>query len=542
MASTGTPPEQPVTLEELEERYPPRELPPGAEATRLAPSPTGSPHLGTAMQAVLNAALARGSGGRFVVRIEDTDQARLDERAVDEIEAALNWIGEMPDEAPWAEGEYGPYVQSRRLPLYRAAAEELIRRGHAYPCFCTAERLEEVRQRQRAAGEPTRYDRHCRDLPAEEASSRRGGGETHVIRMRVPDGETIVLDDPARGPIEFDSADVDDSVIVKSDGFPTYHLAVVVDDHFMRITTVIRGEEWISSSPKHLLLYRALGWEPPRLVHTPVLRDEQRRKLSKRHGDTSLFGYFDVQGFLPEALVNFIARLLWPHPEGLDVFPHDDFVRHFDVAALNTAGPIADTKLLLHIDGEHMRSLSPLQRFDRACGYLARLRQAPYPVELVTFGRGTNTTSTPLSRGEIEAFDEVFRRSPPYSVNTLGLEPERYKKLGDIVLQGRMFFAETFTPAPGDEIVAPLGDARAARDLLSAYRGVYRTEDTLDEWERWPRGYANEHGLKPGAVFLTLRVAITGSRRSPPLHPLMRLLGSSEVERRLRIAVESVAA
>jgi glutamyl-tRNA synthetase len=529
-------------LDDLEARYPPRDLPSGAEVTRLAPSPTGSPHLGTAMQAVVNAALAHGSGGRFVVRIEDTDQTRLEPEAVDDIEAALNWLGEAPDEAPWAEGDYGPYVQSQRLALYRSTADELVRGGHAYPCFCTAERLEAVRERQRAAGEPTRYDRECRDLPAEHASSRRAAGESHVIRMRVPDGDTIVLDDPARGPIEFDSSDVDDSVIVKSDGFPTYHLAVVVDDHFMRITTVIRGEEWISSSPKHLLLYRALGWEPPRFVHTPVLRDEQRRKLSKRRGDTSLFGYFDVQGFLPEALVNFIARLLWPHPKGLDVFPHEDFVRGFDAAALNTAGPIADTKLLLHIDGEHMRALTPLQRFDRACGYLTRLRQASYPVELVTFGRGTDKTSTPLSRGEIEAFDEVFRRSPRYSVNTLGLEPERYKKLGDVVLQGRMFFPETFAPATADEIVAPLGDAAAATALLSAYRGVYRPQDTLGEWERWLRGYAAEHEHKPGPVFLTLRVAITGSRRSPPLHPLMRLLGASEVERRLRVALELVGA
>ena len=530
----------PTTIAAAEAFYPPRDLPPGAEVTRVAPSPTGRPHIGTAMQVILNRALARGTEGVFVLRVEDTDQARLDERSLAEIFAVLDWLDELPDEGPREGGAYGPYVQSERLPLYRAAADELLRTEGAYRCFCTPERLDAVREAQRQAGQPTMYDRHCRALDPEEAQRRADAGEPHVVRLRVPDRPLVEVHDLARGAIQFDPATLDDSVLLKADGFPTYHLAVVVDDHFMRVTTVVRGEEWISSTPKHVLIYEAFGWEPVRFVHTPVLRDMQKRKLSKRRGDISVLGYFDRQGYLPPAFRNFITRVLWPHPDELDAYPHEDFIRHFDPNRVNVSGPVVDMRLLEHIAGHYVRRLSRLELYDRVCGYLSRLLAAPEEVEIMTPLKGDDMQTVPVSREELITFYDAFRRDPAYTMGAIGIEPERFRKLGDVLLGGRLFFAETFAPAGADELAQPLGDAAAARELLERYRGVFRAGASLDAWEGWLREYAEQLGVKPGAVFLTLRVAITGSRRSPPLHPVMNVLGEAEVERRLGLAHAAV--
>src|SRR5690348_5892776 len=233
------------------------------------------------MQAIINRAMASQNGGVFILRVEDTDQARLVPGAMDEIVSALEWLGTRPDEGPGMGGSYGPYMQSQRLDLYRAAAESLVQNGHAYHCFCSVERLEEVRQQQIARGEKPMYDGQCAGLSAEEVNERLSRGEVSVIRMRVPRDREISFSDVVRGIISFDLNEIDESVLLKSDGFPTYHLASVVDDHFMRITTVVRGEEWISSTPKHVLLFKYFGWPLLRFIHTPLLRDSEKRKLSK---------------------------------------------------------------------------------------------------------------------------------------------------------------------------------------------------------------------------------------------------------------------
>src|SRR5947209_1278606 len=317
-------------LDELERRYPARDLPPGAEVVRVAPSPTGKPHIGTALQAVIDYALASKTEGVFILRIEDTDQTRLVPGAVEEIIDALDWLGVPADEGPGAGGDYGPYVESRRLPDYRIVADWLVEHDHAYLCFCTPERLARVREAQAAAKQPPRYDRHCRNLTIEERRQRLEAGETPVVRLAMPLEGTIVYHDPVRGDIEFDAAEQDDQVLLKSDGFPTYHLAAMVDDHLMRVTTVVRGEEWISSTPKHLTLFRAMGWEPPVIVHTPLLRDAQGRKLSKRSGDTSV-SWYRAQGYLPEGFRNFLTRLVWVHPDDQDVYPYEDFIEGMQV-------------------------------------------------------------------------------------------------------------------------------------------------------------------------------------------------------------------
>ncbi len=282
--------------------------------TRIAPSPTGFPHIGTIFQALFDYVYARQHQGQFIIRLEDTDQSRLVPEAEEAIYQALSWVGLTPDEGPIYGGEFGPYRQSERLDVYRTYAEKLIDQGQAYYCFCSPERLATVRQEQQKKGLPPMYDRHCRDLDPEIAK-KRALSETYVIRLKVPPHETISFIDLARGEISFDSNTVDDQVLLKSDGFPTYHLAVVVDDHLMGITQIVRGEEWISSTPKHVLLYRYFNWEMPAIIHTPLLRNPDHSKLSKRHSHTAVTWYRE-QGYLPEAVVNFLSSRVWNHPDG----------------------------------------------------------------------------------------------------------------------------------------------------------------------------------------------------------------------------------
>src|SRR5579862_8882427 len=288
-----------MDLEQYETIYPPRNLPEGSEVTRLAPSPTGRPHIGTALQSILDRVIADANNGIFILRIEDTDQQRVVPGAIEEIIGALQWLGVNPDEGPNIGGKYGPYLQSERLPIYQIAAKWLVAKGNAYHCFCTAERLQELRKQQELQGQMPMYDRHCRNLSPTEVELRMSHGEKSVIRLAMPLGAEIRIADSLRGDIVFAGDTIDDAVLLKSDGYPTYHLAVVVDDHFMRVTTAVRGEEWISSTPKHLILFRAFGWSMPRYIHTPLLRDAERKKLSKRRGDTSI-DWFQSQGYLPQ--------------------------------------------------------------------------------------------------------------------------------------------------------------------------------------------------------------------------------------------------
>ena len=528
----------PLTLDHYEALYPARDLPAGAEITRVAPSPTGKPHIGTALQAVVDRALADKTGGRFLLRIEDTDRKRLDTEAVHAIHEALEWLGIAPDEGPEHPGAYGPYVQSERLPLYQAAAAWLLERGYAYRCFCSPERLTEVRQAQQAAGQLPMYDRHCRALDSAEAQRRADAGEPHVIRLVVPDGEDFRFEDALRGEIAFDSRQVDDQVLLKSDGFPTYHLAVVVDDHFMRVTTAIRGEEWISSTPKHLLLYRYFGWEVPRIVHTPLLRDADRRKLSKRSGDTSIEWYRD-QGYLPEGFRNFLTRIIWVHPEDQDVYSYDDFVRLFQVEQLSKAGPVADRDLLEFVNGQYLRALDPAQWYAAMDGLLARLEARGEGVDIEE-GTKQGRVVHELSAEEVSRFAAAFRRDPDYTRKVLALEPERFKKLGDFVLQYSFFLPDLFTPPTAEALVRQLGDAVSGAALLRAHLEQYDPADGHEAWEAKVRTQAETAGLKAGKLFMALRLALTGSDRTPPLYEVTQVLGGDEVRRRLSLAIAAL--
>ncbi|NLE97083.1 MAG: glutamate--tRNA ligase, partial [Propionibacterium sp.] len=336
--------------------------------TRVAPSPTGDPHVGTAFMALFDLAWARKTGGKFVLRIEDTDQARLVEGSEQQIYDSLEWLGLQPDEGPHVGGEFGPYRQSERLETYRPYVDQLIADGHAYHCWCSSERLKEMRDEQAASKQAnTGYDRFCVGMTREERAKQPGFTETPVVRMLVPDDAPTTFDDIIRGEVK--APFPDDQVILKADGFPTYHMAVVVDDHLMGITTVVRGEEWISSTPKHVLLYQWLGWEVPQFAHMPLLRNTDKSKISKRKNPAARLLWFKEQGYLPEAVRNFLQLLGYAGDDEEDVKSFEQFVEEFAWAKVNPVGPIFDLEKLDWLNGHYIRTLSVDELTDRIVEY-----------------------------------------------------------------------------------------------------------------------------------------------------------------------------
>lgn len=331
---------------------------------RFAPSPTGSLHIGLVRTVLFAELFARQNGGALVLRIEDTDQERLVPGAVDTIYEGLAWLGIVADEGPREGGPHAPYVQSERLPLYQRHAQQLIDAGAAYRCFCSKERLEEVRAAQRARGDAaTRYDGHCRGIDP-GAGAERGAREPHVIRLRVPEEGTIAVHDLVYGNVEWPLRAIDDQVLLKSDGFPTYHLAVVVDDHVMGITHIFRGEDWLPSTPKHLLVYAAFGWEPPAHAHLPNVLGPDGKKLSKRHGATAL-SEFRVRGFLPEGMTNYLALLGWAPGTEEEVFSHAELVQRWRIEQAQHANAQWDEQRLLYFNGVWIRRLDEDDLFAR---------------------------------------------------------------------------------------------------------------------------------------------------------------------------------
>lgn len=332
--------------------------------TRVAPSPTGFPHLGLIYQAMFDYVLAHTSNGKFILRIEDTDRTRFVTGAEDVIYQALAWVHLLPDEGPKEGGNFGPYRQSERLPVYKKYAEKLLESKHAYRCFCTKERLDEMRKEQEAKHLPPMYDRLCRKLTEKEIDEKLQANTPFTIRMKMPDNKVILVKDALVGDVTFDSNQLDDQVLLKSDGFPTYHLAVVVDDYEMRITHVIRGTEWLPSFPKHVLLWQFLGLEEnmPVFIHIPVLLNSVGGgKLSKRHSHTSVT-FYQEEGFLPEAVVNYLANIVWNHPEGKEIFPIMDFGKALDAKtnkfAIKPNGVHFDLQKLTWMNGEYIREMT----------------------------------------------------------------------------------------------------------------------------------------------------------------------------------------
>src|SRR5450432_2487207 len=334
---------------------------------RIAPSPTGDPHVGTAYIALFNYAFAKKHDGKFILRIEDTDRTRSTPESEAAILRALHWVGLQWDEGPDIGGPFGPYRQSERAGIYQREILPLLASGAAYRCFCTAERLEAIRHEQRRQGLFVGYDGLCRGRPRAESEARVAAGEAHVVRMAMPrTGETVFVD-RLRGEVKFDNAQIDDQILMKSDGFPTYHFANVVDDHLMAITHVIRAEEWLSSTPKHVVLYQAFGWQAPEWVHMPLLRNADKSKISKRKNPVSL-DYYQDAGFLPEALLNYLGTMGWSISGDREKFTLDEMVEAFDFGRVSLGGPVFDLVKLSAMNADYLRALDD-------AGIVARLRQ-----------------------------------------------------------------------------------------------------------------------------------------------------------------------
>ncbi len=473
---------------------------------RVAPSPTGDPHVGTAYMSLFNKAFAEATGGAFVLRIEDTDRARYVADSEQQIFDTLRWLGLPWDEGPDIGGPYAPYRQSERLDTYRPFVERLLATGHAYYCWCSTERLAGLRAEQQASkASVTGYDRLCLGKTREERAELPGFSETPVVRMLIPDDAPLTFTDVIRG--EVNAPRPDDQVILKADGFPTYHLAVVVDDHLMGITHVVRGEEWISSTPKHILLYQFLGLTPPAFAHMPLLRNTDKSKISKRKNPAARLVWFREQGYLPEALRNFLQLLAYPPVGDSEVASFEEFVEAFDWAKVSTVGPIFDLTKLNWLNGEYIRSLAP-------DALAARIIE-----HLLFTGEWTEPT---------EAHVELLRRATPIIQERLSVLSEALSKL-----------AFLFT-ADADLVVAD--DARAqlgenAGEVLDASIAALQTVQPFaaDEIQEALRGVLVDGlGLKPRFAFGPVRVAITGSRVSPPLFESMELLGRESSLTRLR--------
>ncbi len=471
--------------------------------TRIAPSPTGDPHVGTAYVALVNYCFARKHGGEFVLRIEDTDQARSTAESERAILDALHWCGLTWDEGPDVGGPHGPYRQSERSSIYREYADKLLAGGYAFKCFCTPQRLEEMRAVQRASAQPSRYDGHCLSYTPEEVARREAAGQPYVIRMRVPDEGVIVVDDLRRGPIEFDYKSVDMQVLVKSDGLPTYHLANVVDDHLMEITHVIRGEEWVSSAPKHLLLYSYFGWQPPEFVHLPLLRNPDKSKLSKRRNPTGIL-FYERMGYLPEALINFLGLLANATREGEDeLMDLTALVRRFELEHIPVGGPVFDVAKLDWLNGRYIR-----ERLD-AASFVRRVEEwAVSPERLTKIAQ--------LAAPRIERLSDLAPLLAFLFSGRLALRAEDFKNVKLDAPEMR----EAFTLALREF------------DALPAWN-VFGIEDVL-------KRIAQTLGKKGRDLARPFYVAITGSTTSIPLYDSMELLGRDIVRERLRGALEVV--
>ncbi|MCJ7827577.1 glutamate--tRNA ligase [Patescibacteria group bacterium] len=467
--------------------------------TRFAPSPTGFMHVGNSYSALLGYAYAKANKGRFFIRIEDTDQKRFVKGAEEAIYEGLAQLGIIPDESPKHGGEFGPYRQSERLEIYQKHAQRLVDQGDAYYCFCSSERLQKVREEKQKAGQPPMYDRKCRDLDPVEAK-KRAAKEDHVVRLKVPDGEKLLCQDLIRGEIEFDLDTVDDQVLLKSDGYPTYHLAVVVDDHLMKTSHVVRGEEWLPSLPKHILLYRFFGWEAPVWFHNPTLRNPNGKKLSKRDGHSSLSWYWE-NGFLPQAVLNFLFLLGWSHPDQKEIFGIKEFIKYFRLEDVSPAGPIFDLTKLEWMNGMYLR-----QAEDKKL------------VELLK-----SFASQPMS-------EELILKTVP-------LVKERMKRLTDYSPLVD-FLVKRIEPKV-EELVQKKKTSQETVELLTKISEVLEGQAwEAEKMEESMRGLVAETGWKPRDFFMTLRVAITGKKITPPLFESMELLGKEESLARLQAAVK----
>lgn len=483
---------------------------------RYAPSPTGLTHIGGLRTALYNELLAKHEGGDFILRVEDTDRARFVEGATENLCRSLETCGVIPNEGVWIDkkgqliqrGDYGPYIQSERKDKHLAYAEELIKMGKAYYCFCTTQRLEELREEQQTAHKPTMYDGRCRALAPQEGAGRVAKGEDHVIRLKLPKLGKIKIWDIIRDDIDFDWALIDDQVIVKTDGFPTYHWAATCDDHDMAITHVIRGEEWISSTPKHLFIYESFGWTAPKFAHLPLLLNADHSKLSKRQGDVAVEDYLK-KGYLPEALINFVALLGWNPTADREIYTHEELAQMFDLAKVNKAGAVFNVEKLDWFNAQYLHSM-PVER------YLTMTH--PFVSELTDDGSFADRClllirDRVIKPGDVlELTSSFFRDHLDYSTVKLGWKTQ-----------------------PSNETVERLG---AVGELIAKLDDA--DEHNVTVIEQKIKALIAEKGWGNGDTLWPLRVALSGQEKSPGPFELVAAYGKIRVISRIEDALASL--
>jgi glutamyl-tRNA synthetase len=491
--------------------------------TRFAPSPTGSLHIGGLRTALFNWLFAKHHGGQFILRIEDTDQTRFDPTALQTLIEALQWAGLQWDEGPVVGGAYGPYVQSERLELYQKWANWLVEHGHAYKCYCSPERLEQVNKEKEARKEPSGYDRHCRNLSAEEKAAKEAEGIRPVIRLKAPpEGKTLVQD-VIRGETEFDNSTLQDMVLLKSDGYPTYHLAVVIDDHHMEISHVMRAVEWYPSYPYHRIIWKAFGWEMPLHAHLPVmLNPNGKGKMSKRNPPVDKFGNiipvmvhdYIKGGYLPEAMDNFLANIGWNFGDNVEIFSMAEAVERFgDLSRVNPANSAFPVEKLDWVNGEHIQKLALEDLAKRLRPFF---EEAGYEVNV----------------------DTLLQVTP--------LVQPRIKTLKEAVGLAGFFFADyaDFKVPPAELLIQKKMDAEGTVKALEASISLaesvedFSTAKLLEAYSQ----LVLDLGLKNAQLFGVLRVAVTGQQISPPTFETMEILGKAESIRRIKLAIEAVKA
>jgi glutamyl-tRNA synthetase len=470
---------------------------------RFAPSPTGYPHLGNIRTALFNWLFARHYHGKFILRIEDTDVTRKVEGAVETIIDSLQWLG-----LDWDEG---PYFQSQRLPLYQEAAHKLIAQGHAYLCYCSPQRLAQMRQEQIRRKQPPKYDHHCRELTQQQRAELEATGITPVIRFKTPlEGKTSFTD-LIRGQVTFQNNTLDDFILLKSDGYPTYHLANVVDDHSMAISHVLRADEWLSSTPRHVLLYHALNWQPPQFAHLPMILGPDKAKLSKRHGATTITEY-QKQGYLPDAMINFLSLLGWSLDDKTELLTREELIKHFTLERVGKTAAVFNTDKLGWMNGVYLRKLTPEQFTIYATPFLQR----DLPPEV----------NRPLDNSYISRITPLIQ--------------ERARTLADAPQLADFFFV--------DELEYDQSLLIKGMDASSATKAIETSLNRLKPVELWDADsleglfhpLTTELGLTTSKFFGLLRVAITGRTASPPLFQTMAVLGKERCLKRLNKALQKI--
>lgn len=477
--------------------------------TRLAPSPTGEIHVGSLRTLLYDYALAKQSGGELILRIEDTDQTRYVEGSVERMLKVIKDYGLKWDEGPEVGGPYEPYFQSQRLGVYKKYALELVEKGHAYYCFCDEERLESVRNSQKEKGQITKYDKFCLHLSEEDIKENLAKGKPYVIRLKVPQDIDIEFEDEILGKLSFPSNDIDDQVLIKSDGFPTYHLAVVVDDHLMEITHVLRGREWLPSTPKHILLYDFFGWEKPKFIHLPLLREtDSTKKLSKRTGSVSASGFLE-EGYLPEAMLNFMMFLGWNPGTEREVYSLEDFVKDFSIEKIQKSEMAAfGRQKLLWFNGLYIRNLLLENLWDRVVKW-----NEEYSKKL--------------------NFEKYGKE---YNLKILELVRERMKKLSEFNDLSLYFYEKPKIDKKVAEKFA--GDSKRAHEIVDNFIKVYESISNenwnIKDLDEISHSKLEEFSYKPKEAFMTMRYIVTGCESTPPLFDVFGLIGKGETIERLK--------